>query len=198
MEELRKILRQKEQPHDHRGHHTIGNEPEYWENRIQKLKFFREAIYRPVSVFYPCCGRDVSPLKAFPDANLTFLDKLRPVVESLRPLAKHYSIKTICENIKKYTPEQTYDLLLLLNPQIPSKWATKYVENGKYIIANNWDGNADQLLTMSDYRSLGMIITDERAEIKLIRDKAMRTYVYLTHAFMDFWEIFRKEKSYNS
>ena len=50
---------------------VFDNKPVILKDLLDQYKFFRENIYNPERVFYPCCELDVSPIDGFPESKVT-------------------------------------------------------------------------------------------------------------------------------
>jgi hypothetical protein len=114
-------------------------EPEYSEGQIAIYRAFREQVHDAKSVLHPSCGFDASPARAFP--NVTFVDKEDGNEGAIDALRKH-GLKALKMDIREYRPEEEHDLLILLNPSIPTEWASRHIPSGAFILSNNYHGNA--------------------------------------------------------
>jgi hypothetical protein len=130
-----------------------NSKPTFSDSLIAEYELFRDNIYSPKRVLYPSCDLDPSVIRAFPDAQVDLVDINQHVVEVLR----RNGIEAIHSDIKDYKPRELYDLLILLNPGYESNLATPFVASNGYIMANNWHGNATQLVENSNFRSIGTI-----------------------------------------
>jgi len=100
---------------------------------------FRDQIYNPQSVLYPSSGFDASPAKVF--RNVTFVDK-EIGNEGCVAKLQEAGLTALKQDIRQYSPTQEHDLLILLNPSIPTDWASRHLKSGGYVIANDYHGNA--------------------------------------------------------
>ncbi len=105
----------------------------------QAYKLFRTQAHNPLCVLYPCCATDATPSNAFD--NVTYVDLDKESINTLQQAGYNAHLK----DIRDYQPKQQHDLLILLNPSIPSAWATPYLQRDGYIIANNWHNTATSL-----------------------------------------------------
>jgi len=108
---------------------------------------FCDQIYSPQSVLYPSCAFDASPARVFD--NVTFVDIENGSEGCVRKL-QEAGLQAIKEDIKTYTPGDLHDLLILLNPTIPTEWASRHLKSGGYVIANNYHGNASEMYHQPD------------------------------------------------
>ena len=108
---------------------------------------FRNQIYNPSSVLYPSCGFDASPARVF--SNVTFVDKEEGNERCVSKL-QEAGLNALKQDIRKYHPKNVHDLLILLNPSIPTEWASKHLKSGGYILANNYHGNATEMYGQPD------------------------------------------------
>ncbi len=118
--------------------------PSFDENLVGLYRAFRTEVYNPKSVLYPCCATDSSPSQVFD--SVTYVDsesQCRGAIEGL--VAQGYT--AFKQDIREYMPSEEHDLLILLNPAIPSEWATRHVMLGGYIIANDYHGNASEMFS---------------------------------------------------
>ena len=151
-------------------------EPVFKENVIAQYASFARTFGHPKSVLYPSCEVDASPAKAFPNAEVTLLDKEEKYAEALR----RHGLRAVTADIRNYPPESKHDLIILLNPEIPSELVTKHVKRGGYILANNYHLNAEQLLAHPDFKIMGKIserdahltteLSDPKAEMRRVDD----------------------------
>jgi len=112
---------------------------------------FCDQVYRPQSVLYPSCAFDASPARVFD--NVTFVDIENGSEGCVRKL-QEAGLQAIKQDIKTYTPEDLHDLLILLNPTIPTEWASRHLKSGGYVIANNYHGNASEMYHQPDQFNL--------------------------------------------
>ena len=119
----------------------------------QIYKTFKDEVYDPESVFYPSCGYDGTPSKVFGD-KVTYLDIEKEVAHTHQE-AGH---KTLCQDIRSYIHQERYDLLIILNPQVPTPQMTKHLVSGGYVIANQYHGNASFLHASDDFTLLGVFV----------------------------------------
>lgn len=114
-------------------------EPEFPQSSIQAYTLFRDRIYNPRSVFYPCCSADASPSRVF--GNITFLDRDKAAIDAL----KRIGLGALAMDIEEYNPVAKHDLLLLMNPAISPELATPHLVSGGYVIANDYHSTATDL-----------------------------------------------------
>src|SRR3989344_4981486 len=117
---------------------------EFGRDSIAIYTAFRDEVYSPNSVLYPSCGYDASPSIVFRD--ITFVDSEEGNKGCVKALKKH-GLNAIKQDIREYRPEQAHDLLILLNPAVHAKWATKHLSSGGWLIANNYHHTASQVST---------------------------------------------------
>lgn len=100
---------------------------------------FKDIVYNPQSVLYPSCGYDASPAKVF--SQVTFVD-LEQGNEGCIEALVSAGFNAQKGDIRNYVPTKQHDLLILLNPCIPSEWASRHVIEGGFILANDHHKNA--------------------------------------------------------
>lgn len=96
-------------------------------------------------------GFDGSPAKVFD--NVTFVDIENGNEGCVRKL-QEAGLNAIKQDIKTYTPKNLHDLLILLNPAIPTEWASRHLKSGGYVLANNYHGNASEMYRQPDQFTL--------------------------------------------
>lgn len=127
---------------------------------------FRDEVYKPQSVLYPSSGFDASPAKVFD--NVTFVDIEKGNEGCVRKL-QEAGLHAIKQDIKDYTPENLHDLLILLNPAIPTEWASRHLKVGGYVLANDYHGNASEMSRKPDQFTLwGVIDCDIMGDNKIV------------------------------
>jgi hypothetical protein len=135
---------------------------------IVMYELFEKEILSPNSVLYPSCGYDASPAKVF--KNVTFVDAEEGNEGCIEELQK-VELKAIKKDIRAYQPEQLHDLLILLNPAILSEWATPYLQQGGFVLSNNYHGNAVQLIKKPQrFKFIGGMDVDDRNIANIIRN----------------------------
>jgi len=143
-------------------------EIEYWKNAkptfsddlIESYNLFINTIYDPKNVLYTSCELDGSPLRAFPNAKVTFIDKNKKAIDAMKGNEEFQDPRvTLIEgDVKQYQGKRLHDLVILLNPQIKSKVILPYLSDGGYILANDYHYNARQLKNIKSVVSRGTII----------------------------------------
>ncbi|MBI2629874.1 hypothetical protein HYW76_02120 [Candidatus Pacearchaeota archaeon] len=126
---------------------------------VEQYEFFRNKIYEPKRVFYPCSNLDISPIAGFPNSEVVLMDRNNEVGEAMRREGVRQFIQA---DVLTYTPETPFDLVIILDPELRSKDLVKHLVTGGYAIANNWHNNASQLLKDSRFKGIGTIDRDER------------------------------------
>ena len=156
--------------------------PYFAEDLIEQYEFFRENIYNPKRVFYPCCNLDASPLRGFPDSEVVLMDN----EEGLEEVMKQEGIKQFIQgDVLKYIPEKPFDLVIVLNPSLSSRNLTKHLSDRGYVLANNWHNNATQLLEDFHFKEIGTIDRNEqgiylaRGDFSKIEPNQFATYFYV-------------------
>ncbi len=127
---------------------------------------FRDEVYNPKSVLYPSSGFDGSPAKVFD--NVTFVDIENGNEGCVKKLQEE-GLHAIKQDIKTYTPKDLHDLLILLNPSIPTEWASKHLKSGGYVLANNYHGNASEMYMKPDQFTLWGVIDLTEKEKKIAK-----------------------------
>lgn len=123
---------------------------------------FLNGVYAPSSVLYPCCDYDASPAKVF--QQVTFVDISSTAIKKLQEAGLH----AIKQDIREYKPKKPHDLLILLNPSIPTEWASRHLKSGGRVIANDHHGNASEMYNQPGQFTLwGVIDFVERDRRKM-------------------------------
>jgi len=133
----------------------IELKPQVSENLVKDFELFKEAFHpKADSIYYPCCGQDVSISKAFPESDIVFLDMNHSVVEALRK-EKHSAVEA---PVEEYQLEKKADILLLLNPQVaPSKEIIDNLRDAGYVLCNNYHSTATFFKNEKDFKISGVI-----------------------------------------
>lgn len=134
-----------------------SNEPKIYfaDDLIAIYNEFKENVYNPQSVLYPSCGFDASPAKVFDD--VTFVDLEYGNKGCVRKL-QQAGLHALNKDIREYKPAKEHDLLILLNPAIPSEWASRHLKSGGYILANDYHQNSSEIYRNPDDFSLWGVI----------------------------------------
>ena len=126
--------------------------PQYHDDLIAIYTAFRDQVHNARAVLHPSCANDASPSKVF-DA-VTYVDIDTAAMELFR---KH-GLDAHGQDIREYKPAKEHDLLILLNPQTPTEWASQHIRNGGYILSNNYHGNATEMYKQPDkFEMVGVI-----------------------------------------
>ncbi|MBT3814519.1 hypothetical protein HOE37_04030 [Candidatus Woesearchaeota archaeon] len=123
---------------------TPREEPQIYfsDDLITIYTAFCNQVFNPQSVLYPSCGFDASPVKVFDD--VTFVDIEKGSEGCVKKL-QEAGFQALKQDIKTYSPQDLHDLLILLNPAIPTEWASRHLKPGGYILANDYHGNASEM-----------------------------------------------------
>jgi hypothetical protein len=133
--------------------------PYFSDELIEQYEFFRNNIYEPHRVFYPCCNLDASAVRGFPNSEVVLVDREK----SLEKIMKKAKLKQFTlGDVLEYIPPTPFDLVIALNPCLSSKDLTKYLVEGGYILANNYHNNASELLENNRFEGVGTIDGNER------------------------------------
>jgi hypothetical protein len=116
---------------------------------------FKNQVYNPQSVLYPSCGFDASAAKVFD--NVTFVDKESGNEGCIKKL-EEAGLHALKQDIRTYAPESLHDLLIILNPAIPTEWASRHLRSGGYVLANDYHVNASEMYKQQDKFTLWGVI----------------------------------------
>ena len=116
---------------------------------------FRDQVHNPQSVLYPSCGFDGSPARVFD--SVTFVDIEDGNTGCIRKLQEE-GLDALRQDIKDYSPRDLHDLLIILNPCIPTEWASRHLKSGGFVLANNYHGNASEMHQQPDQFTLWGVI----------------------------------------
>jgi hypothetical protein len=159
--------------------------PNFSDQLIKIYKKFQETFGVPQRVFYPCCDLDASPVRAFPDSEVTLLD----INEEAVGVLKRNGISAIAGDVRKHRPRPKNDLLILLNPCISTGETIHTVRRSGLVLANNYHGNVSQMFQRPLRYAFQGVFDDRGEEIRLGNKKeAMEIY----GQFCDFFSVFRK------
>lgn len=121
---------------------------------------FKDQVYSPQSVLYTSCGFDSGPARVFD--KVIFVDSEKENSGCIQKLQEE-GLSAFNLDIRNYTPTEEHDLLILLNPAIPTEWASRHLKSGGFILANNIYGNASEMYRNPDQFTLyGVINLVER------------------------------------
>lgn len=140
--DIDKLIEIRSDPDDGTDQPSENPQIYYADDLIALYTAFRDRVYNPQSVLYPSCGFDASPARVFD--NVTFVDVEQGNEGCIRGL-QEAGLQALKQDIRDYQPKRLHDLLILLNPSIPSEWATRHLRQGGYIIANDYHSNATQI-----------------------------------------------------
>lgn len=133
----------------------MPTEPEYSDGQIAIYTAFKEQVHDAKSVLHPSCGFDASPARVF--QNVTFVDMENGNEGAIEALRRH-GLNALKMDIRDYRPAEEHDLLILLNPAIPTEWASRHITRGGFVLSNNYHGNAAEMWKeLSRYEPLGTI-----------------------------------------
>ncbi|MFH1670032.1 MAG: hypothetical protein ABIA92_00405 [Patescibacteria group bacterium] len=132
---------------------------------------------KPGRIFYPCCEGDVTPSKAFPDSMVTYVDMTREIIEKL--IAKNYDAhwgkvpsgreeiqsESDSSDAPNFIPDEEYDLLILLNPQIGVSGVVEWVRNGGYVLCNNYHNTAEEMNERGEFTSIAVMPDSDSIEV---------------------------------
>ena len=108
-------------------------------NQVVLYTVFRDNLFNPDFVLYPCCGIDSSPAAVF--KNVTFVDIRNDCIEVLQ----RAGYNAIASDIRIYRSEVLHDLLILLNPTISFEYASGHLRQGGFVIANDYSRTATNM-----------------------------------------------------
>jgi len=135
------------------------------ENLAKIYDFFKNHFGNPRRVIYPCCYIDKTPFISFSDSAVVLLDKNEAVVNSLRSSG----VNAIHGDVRDFRGK--FDLVILLNPGIKSRDAMHLLKRGGFVLTDNDNGNASELLRNFRYGFLGTVNQyEEPIDMHSIRD----------------------------
>ncbi len=114
----------------------MTTKPQYHDDLIAIYRAFRDQVHNARAVLHPSCAYDASPSKVFDIVTYVDIDQ-----EAMHVFQEH-GLDAHGQDIREYKPAKEHDLLILLNPQIPTEWASQHIREGGYVLANNYHGNA--------------------------------------------------------
>ncbi len=166
--------------------------PTFSDSLIESYNLFRNKIYEPKNVLYTSCDLDGTPLRAFPNSQVTFIDINKKAIDAMKRNQEFQDprITLINGDVKEYQGKNLHDLVILLNPSIESKVILPYLSDGGYILANDWHQNSRQLKDINSVISRGTIVP--RNEVKHIPARYSPEIIGLGK-FADYFWIFKKK-----
>ncbi len=155
--------------------------PRYNRNLISQYNYFRRNIHEPRRVFYPCCELDASPVKGFPNSEVVLVDNDENLIE---PMRREGITQFIHQDVLAYNPKTPFDLVIILNPGLPSRDLTRHLRKGGYALADNWNDNAQELLDDKRFEGIGTIWRDKRGfylrgDFFMLEPNQFPTYLYV-------------------
>lgn len=118
--------------------------PQYHDDLIAIYTAFRDQVHNARAVLHPSCAYDASPSRVFDTVTYVDIDQ-----EAMR-VFQEQGLDAHGQDIREYKPAKEHDLLILLNPQIPTEWASQHIRKGGYVLANNYHGNASGMYNKPD------------------------------------------------
>ncbi len=183
--EYNEILRNVKKSKKPKKEKKIVLKPETSDSLVLQYQFFQKIFGAPNRVFYPCCRLDISAKKGFLDSKVTFLDKDQKIVKILRK----NGIDAICMDVKVYEPIHPFDLLIILNPQVSTKYLVRTLRNNGLIIANNYHHNTREMLkSPKRYTFLGLI-DNQSNPLTLVNRKGAEK---ILSEYCDYFSIFKR------
>ena len=111
----------------------------------------------PKVVYHPCSGINISPSASFPDSRVIYVEIDPHAVAALKQ--KGYEAHET--SATEFKTEVPVDLLILLNPTIPSEGPAANLRSGGYVFTNNYHGNANELKSNPNYELVGVVVPGE-------------------------------------
>ena len=168
--------------------HYLKAEPSFSEDLIKIYGFFQQRFGIPQRVFYPCCDLDASPVKAFPDSEVTLLDINDKAVAALNS----HGIEAIAGDVRKYKPDEMFDLLILLNPDVSTRSAIHTLKRGGYVLANDWHDNTTEMLRRPWRYEFQGTIHHGKDPMEMLSKRESRKLLRETDSFINLYSIFTK------
>ncbi len=129
---------------------------EYNTKLIEIYKSFINEFWNPDLVFYPCCGTDGSASKVF--GKVIYLDNSQNVIETMSK--NGFSITNW--DIKNFVLDKNADLIILMNPQVETKYISKNLKPNGFVICNNYHLTADEFWLDEEFVFLKNLETGEK------------------------------------
>lgn len=168
------------------------SEPSFSDTLTKVYEFYQKEFGTPGRVYYPGCDMDSTPIRAFPNSDVTLLDINEHAIKALQ----RNGIEAIHGDAKLYRPDNLHDLLILLNPGIKSRDATPTLKVGGYVIANDWHGNTTELLTIpEEFNFIGILNENEDKQLRLLSDEVSREILEKAgpNCFQNYYAFFEKK-----
>lgn len=125
--------------------------------RVEAYKVFQNRL-NPKSdvVYYPSCGPDDSPSRAFPNSRIIYVDIEENYINSM----KREGLEAYCQSALDFQPDRDPDILITISPAISVTKLVKHVALGGYVLTNNRHGSADEVHEDADFQAVGVIRKD--------------------------------------
>lgn len=132
------------------GNNEISLETSEYE--VANLNAFNNE-FKPKSdlVYYPCCGQDISPSQVF-HQRVVYLDGNPRCVEAL----KQAGYEAHEADANEFNPGNV-DIAVVYNPQISPEPFLKYVNEGGYVVCNNYHSTANFMNQRDDFEFMGAV-----------------------------------------
>ncbi|MBI3333888.1 hypothetical protein HYZ97_00160, partial [Candidatus Pacearchaeota archaeon] len=101
-------------------------------------------LSRVRTIWYPCCGYDISPSEYFQDARIIYVDQQETPIK-LMQLKGLEAYTADAEHFQFSADISQIDILLLFSPQLPVAKLTGRIHKPFHVLANNWHQTTDQL-----------------------------------------------------
>jgi len=129
---------------------------------IAQYKLFKEKFkVNPEYIYYPCCARDTSPSKAFPESKIIYTDIDSNSIEALKQAG--YEAKEV--SALEYDPGKI-DMLIMRNPVIPPEEPASYVQKGNYILCNDYHNTASYIKSNKEFEIRARIGQKNKDELE--------------------------------
>lgn len=137
------------------------------ESLVGALHLFADRFGEPQVIYYPSCSTDLTPLAAFPNSRVIFVDIDQKAIDYL----KAKGLEAEATSAETYIPNTKVDLLFLLNPGIPPTRTSRQVRLGGFVFCNNWHMTANQMYDNHEFKLVAIAIDEKNNPVKLITDQ---------------------------
>ncbi len=150
---------------------------------VARYALFRDTLHPKADVVYhPCGGNDVSPSAAFPDSRVIYVDIDQRSIDAL----KRSGYEAHTASALEFDPGKV-DVLIMLNPQIPSNIPSSHVAENGYVLSNDYHGTASSLHQDAQYQLQAIIRTLPNGEL-----------IFDTENTEDYWKEIDSEEEFRN
>jgi hypothetical protein len=116
-------------------------------------RVFVRAFGNPQRIFYPGCGNDGTPSRAFPDADIVYLDIAEHGLAEIR--SAFPGARTVHAPAEAYASSEPFDLVLDIHSHAPFEAEVRQLKRGGYLLVAN--KTSDRAFDSSSFKLVAAI-----------------------------------------